>query len=433
MEPLFVDVKLWGKVIGVLSWDEKREVATFQYTPEYFKSGWDVSPLVMPNNASSRNTVYQFLGNRTPCFSGLPGLIADSLPDKYGTEIINEWFASRGVSVGQISPLDRLCYIGRRGMGALEFEPSKMISGLDASTRIHMDELTLLADSIFKDRENFRRRLLEQDQSVLDILKIGTSAGGAKAKAIIAYNETTNEVRSGQIQAPEGFTYWLLKFDGSGFLEHGDLNDGVMGIGNIEYAYYRMAIACGIHMMKSRLLTEGEHHHFMTQRYDRTDNGGKIHVQTLAALAHYDRDSLHSYESVFACLRRLRMDVPTQEELYRRMVFNVATRNHDDHTKNHSFLMNERGEWTLSPAYDLCYSYKPGGRFTATHQMSLNGKREDFTFQDLKAVAENVGITNYREVIDQVMEVVSRWSDYAKDSGVRDAHRQLIERNLILF
>jgi serine/threonine-protein kinase HipA len=171
----------------------------------------------------------------------------------------------------------------------------------------------------------------------------------------------------------------------------------------------------------------------MTQRYDRTDNGGKIHVQTLAALAHYDRDSLHSYESVFACLRRLRMDVPTQEELYRRMVFNVATRNHDDHTKNHSFLMNERGEWTLSPAYDLCYSYKPGGRFTATHQMSLNGKREDFTFQDLKAVAENVGITNYREVIDQVMEVVSRWSDYAKDSGVRDAHRQLIERNLILF
>lgn len=433
MADLIVNVKLWEKNVGALMWDKNKNVASFQYDDKFIRSNLNISPIVMPLNKSSKDQVYQFLGNRNDCFKGLPGLIADSLPDKYGTQIINEWFASQGLVNERITPLDQLCYIGKRGMGALEFEPDKSIKGLDTSSLLHMEELTKLADSIFKDRNSFQEKLIQQDKNILDIIKVGTSAGGAKPKAIIALNENTGEIRSGQVKAPEGFTYWLLKFDGTSYSEHDNNMKNPKGIGNIEYTYYRMAIDADINMMYSRLLTEGDSHHFMTKRYDRLDNGDKIHVQTLAALTHMNRDSRHSYEEAFASMRTLKLSYQQFEEFYRRMVFNVISRNHDDHTKNHCFLMNKEGEWALSPAYDLCYSYTPGGQWTDTHQMSLNGKVDKFTFSDLEKVGTLVGINKPNEIIEKTVDIVSKWKEYAKDNGVRESHIKQINKNLLLL
>ena len=433
MANLIVNVKLWDKNVGALMWDKDKGVASFQYDDKFIRSGLDISPIVMPLNKSSKNQVYQFLGNRNDCFKGLPGLIADSLPDKYGTQIIKEWFTSQGLANEEITPLDQLCYIGKRGMGALEFEPDKSIKGLDKSSLLHMEELTKLADSIFKDRKSFQEKLIQQDKHILDIIKVGTSAGGAKPKAIITLNENTGEIRSGQVKAPEGFTYWLLKFDGTTYSEHDNNMKNPKGIGNIEYTYYRMAIDAGINMMESRLLTEGDSHHFMTKRYDRLDNGDKIHVQTLAALTHMNRDSRHSYEEAFASMRTLKMGYPQFEEFYRRMVFNVITRNHDDHTKNHCFLMNREGKWSLSPAYDLCYSYTPGGQWTDKHQMSLNSKIDEFTFSDLEKVGILVGINHPNQIIEKTVDIASKWKEYAKDNGVRESHIKQINENLLLL
>lgn len=433
MEELVVNVKLWGKDVGALFWDKDKNVALFQYEDTFLRSGLDVSPVMMPLSGGRKEQVYQFLQNRTECFKGLPGLVADSLPDKYGTEIIKEWFGLHGLPDEKITPLDQLCYIGKRGMGALEFEPHRVIKGLDGSSILHIEELTRLADSIFNDRNNFKAKLIQRDKSILDIIKVGTSAGGAKPIAIIALNENTGEIRSGQVTAPGGFTYWLLKFDGTEYSEHGVNLKNPKGIGNIEYAYYKMAVDSGINMMESRLLQERDNSHFMTKRYDRLDNGDKIHVQTLSAISHMDRDTLHSYEQAFALMRRLKLDYNQQEEFYRRMVFNVISRNHDDHTKNHCFLMGRDGIWSLGPAYDLCYSYTPGGKWTNQHQMSLNGKREGFTFDDLEKVGESVGINHRREIIENTVDIVSHWKEYASECGVRESHIKQIETNLLLL
>lgn len=430
---LIVDVKIWGKNVGSLIWNDKQNVAAFQYEPDFLSSRLDISPIMMPLKKSTGDRVYQFLQNRNACFGGLPGLIADSLPDKFGTQIINEWFAANGMPNEQITPLDRLCYVGKRGMGALEFEPSKKFTDLEASSVLHVEELTKLADSIFSNRNSFQEKLIQDNKEIIDILKVGTSAGGAKPKAIIAYNEQTGEVRSGQVKAPDGFTYWLLKFDGTTYSEHDKITNNPKGIGNIEYAYYRMACDCGINMMESRLLVEKEYSHFMTKRFDRLDNGEKIHVQTLAGIAHYDRDERHSYEEAFGIMRKMNLSYTQMEEFYRRMVFNVVARNHDDHCKNHSFLMDRQGRWSLAPAYDLCYSYSPSGRWTNRHQMSLNGKQDNFTYQDLLVTGNKAGINNPGEIIEKVVEVVSRWDEYAKDCGVKEVHAKQIESNLLLL
>lgn len=430
---LIVDVKIWGKNVGSLIWNDKQNVAAFQYEPDFLSSRLDISPIMMPLKKSTGDRVYQFLQNRNACFGGLPGLIADSLPDKFGTQIINEWFAANGMPNEQITPLDRLCYVGKRGMGALEFEPSKKFTDLEASSVLHVEELTKLADSIFSNRNSFQEKLIQDNKEIIDILKVGTSAGGAKPKAIIAYNEQTGEVRSGQVKAPDGFTYWLLKFDGTTYSEHDKITNNPKGIGNIEYAYYRMACDCGINMMESRLLVEKEYSHFMTKRFDRLDNGEKIHVQTLAGIAHYDRDERHSYEEAFGIMRKMNLSYTQMEEFYRRMVFNVVARNHDDHCKNHSFLMDRQGRWSLAPAYDLCYSYSPSERLTSRHQMSLNGKQDNFTYQDLLVTGNKAGINNPGEIIEKVVEVVSRWDEYAKDCGVKEVHAKQIESNLLLL
>lgn len=432
MNELIVDVKLWGNNVGSLYWDKDAGAAVFDYERKFIRSGLDISPIVMPLGRYSGEP-YQFLENRNNCFKGLPGLLADSLPDAFGNQIINEWFASRGLSGEEITPMDRLCYVGQRAMGALEFEPSQEIEGINESSILHINELTSLARSVFADREKFQAQLNQEDTKILEILKVGTSAGGAKPKAIIAYNDVTGEVRSGQVQAPGNFGYWLLKFDGGTYSEHSEIADNPQGIGNIEYAYYLMAKDCGIEMTECRLLIEGDSHHFMTKRFDRTEAGEKIHVQTLAGIAHYDRDQRHSYEETFRIMRSMGLSYPDQEQLYKRMVFNVMTRNHDDHTKNFSFLMDKSGKWDFAPAYDLCYSYTPGGKWTNRHQMSLNSKQDNFTHEDLVAVAHNMGIRNSQAIIEQVQDTVATWKEYAIESGVKIEHSKVINDNLLLF
>ncbi|NDV83394.1 type II toxin-antitoxin system HipA family toxin [Bacteroides sp. 51] len=432
MEDLIVDVSLWGKNVGVLLWDQNRDIASFEFENKFIRSGLDLSPIVMPLKTAA-GMVYQFPENKSNCFKGLPGLIADSLPDAFGNQIINEWFASRGLPDDQVTPLDRLCYVGRRAMGALEFRPAKSIPGLNDSTQLHISELTELASEVFRNREEFQSKLLNQDKKILDILKVGTSAGGAKPKAIIAYNELTNEVRSGQVAAPDGFTYWLLKFDGGVYEEHAHITNNPQGIGNIEYAYYLMAKDAGIDMTECRLLPEGDNCHFMTKRFDRMNNGEKLHMQTLAGIAHFDRDQRHSYEQAFRVMRQLQLPYPQHEDFFRRMVFNVVTRNHDDHTKNHSFLMDQSGRWSLAPAYDLCYSYNPAGTWTKRHQMSINSKQDRFTFEDLQKVAEKMGIKKGKEIIEKVVDSASKWDGFAKGAGVKAIHASQIRENLLLL
>lgn len=432
MNELIVDVKLWGQNVGSLYWEKATGAAIFDYERKFIRSGLDIAPIMMPIG-KYKGAPYQFLENRNNCFKGLPGLIADSLPDAFGNQIIDEWFANKGISQEEVTPMDRLCYVGKRAMGALEFEPCSPLKGMEESSIIHIQELTELAKSVFTDRMTFQAKLRQEGRNIFDILKVGTSAGGAKPKAIIAYNDQTGEVRSGQVKAPEGFGYWLMKFDGGTYSEHAQITDNPQGIGNIEYAYYKMAEACGIQMTECRLLTEGSSHHFMTKRFDRTETGEKIHVQTIAGLAHYDRDQRHSYEEIFRVMRLMKLPYPQQEELFRRMVFNVMARNHDDHTKNFSFLMDKNGVWRLAPAYDLCYSYTPNGKWTNRHQLSLNGKQEGFTMKDLITTAENMGIRNHKIIIGEVQEAISRWKEFAEASGVKQEHIQLIGNNLLLL
>ena len=417
-------------MVGSLVWNPAMQMAVFEYDNAFRRNGIEPAPMTMP--LSQGNRPFSFPANRTDCFKGLPGLIADALPDKFGNQIITEWFTRQGLPIGEITPLERLCYVGQRAMGALEFEPSKASSLLNESTEIYIDELTKLAEDIFTKREAVQERMFQEDKTILDILRVGTSAGGAKPKAIIAYNEQTNEVRSGQVKAPEGFGYWLLKFDGVTYSEYGSVMENPKGIGNVEYAYYKMAQACGIDMAECRLLDEGDNHHFMTRRFDRTTNGDKIHMQTVAGLAHLDRDQRHSYEEIFGIIRKMNLPMEASQQLFRRMVFNVVARNNDDHTKNFSFLMDRNGKWKLAPAYDLCYSYKPGGRWIGQHQLSLNGKQDAFTRQDILTVGENMGIRRCNEMMDEVIDAVSNWNTIAKDCGVRENHIAEIEKNLLV-
>ena len=424
-------VTLWGKNVAAVVWDKENGHAVFEYFDSFINERLDIAPLVMSLEEIERgDRIFSFPGHRGKTFKGLPGLLADSLPDDYGNKIIDEWFASKGRTSADFTPVDRLCYIGKRGMGALEFEPANNDNVLDESSAVEIAQLTELAREVLNQRLLFQVDLKKGDKAILDMLKVGTSAGGAKPKAIIAWNEATKEVRSGQVKAPDGFTYWLLKFDG---VEDKKLNDNPMGVGRIEYAYYKMAIACGIEMTECRLLPEGNYAHFMTKRFDRADDGSKIHSQTLCAIAHFDRDGRYSYEQAFQVMRRMHLAYPEMEQMFRRMVFNVVARNHDDHTKNHSFLMDQGGRWRLAPAYDLCYSYSSSGKWTNRHQLSLNNKRDEFTYNDLLTVAKNMSIRNANEIIQEIVETVSSWEAYARESEVKKEHVMQVKENLRLL
>ncbi len=344
----------------------------------------------------------------------MPGLVADVLPDKFGTTLINTWLVQNNRPSNSMNPVEMLCYIGKRGMGALEFEPAQA-KGPDTATAVDMNSLVDMARKVLNARDGFTANLSEE-KALFDILKVGTSAGGARAKAVIAYNEKTGEVRSGQSNAPNGFSHWLLKFDGVSDYQLGN----TAGYGRVEMAYHLMAKDCEIEMMECRLLEENDRAHFMTKRFDRTADNEKLHMQTFCAMMHYDFEEInaYSYEQLFQTMRVLRLTYPQAEQLYRRMVFNVIARNCDDHTKNFSFLMNKQGEWRLSPAYDVCHAYRPDSAWVSQHALSVNGKRQNITRNDLLEVAKQMNIKKADSIVNQVTEVVSRWPVYAKQTGV---------------
>ncbi|MCX6189408.1 MAG: type II toxin-antitoxin system HipA family toxin [Bacteroidetes bacterium] len=421
------NVILWGKKIGVVAWNNQQGLGTFEFTKLYYEQAWDVAPLMMPQ---SQKRVFGFLdlkNNNT--FKGLPGLLADVLPDKYGSALINAWLGATGRPANSMNPVELLCYIGNRGMGALEFEPAYTELN-NKATKIEVDGLVTIAQRIIDKRNTFKTNLKNEiENGLLDLITVGTSAGGARAKAIIAYNEKTGEVRSGQTNAPPGFEHWLIKFDGVTDVDLG----GSQGFGKVEMAYHLMAKACNITMSECRLLKEHGRAHFMTRRFDR-EADSKIHLQSLCAMAHFDFENIgvYSYEQVFEVMRRLRLPYLDAVQQYRRMVFNVFARNCDDHTKNIAFLMHEDGEWCLSPAYDLCHAYRPGSPWVSLQSLSINGKRENISLEDFIAVAKKMNIKKPKEIITQIQNVIKQWKNFAKEVGVEKKLRDSIEKTLTL-
>lgn len=412
------EVRLWGTPIGAVSLERGASHAAFEYHHDFLRSKIELAPLTMPLGPR----IYQFPGLPEATFHGLPGLVADSLPDRFGNALIDAWLASQGRKPESFDAVERLCYIGERGMGALEFAP---VRGPDSreSKHIQVDALVELASKVLSDRQGLKVSFedSQQEGALRDILRVGTSAGGARAKALIAWNRQTDEVRSGQVAAGKGFDYWVLKFDGVSGNKDKELEDP-RGYGAVEYAYSLMARAAGITMSECRLMEENGRRHFMTRRFDRTKGGGKLHMQSLCALAHYDFNAAgaYSYEQAFLVMRDLGLPKAQLEEQFRRMVFNVLARNQDDHVKNIAFLMNKSGQWSLSPAYDLTFSFNPEGAWTSRHQVSLAGKRDGFAPGDFEVAAEAavLGRTRIRAITREVADAVARWADFADQAGV---------------
>ena len=399
------EVHLWEHHVGTVFWNEAQQVASFEYEPSFLGKGLKVAPITMPLT----DDIYSFPALPQRTFMGLPGMLAEALPDAFGRALLDNWLAAQGRQ--DANPVERLCFQGQRSMGALEFVPSKERI-LNAQQAIEVGSLVDAAREALHNKESFVTNISNSDEALLDIIRVGTSAGGQRPKAVIAYNDATGEVRSGQTSAPEGFDYWLIKLDGVYNKELGD----PMHFGEIEYVHYLLAKEAGINMTECRLYREHDRTHFMTRRFDRV-NGHKLHMQTLCGIAHYDFNMLHaySYEQAFGIMRRLRLTYPEAEEFYRRMVFNVVARNQDDHTKNISFLMNRKGEWRLSPAYDMAWAYNPNGGWTATHQMSINNKWDNITREDLLNVAYEMNVKGAKKIIDQVVDAVSQWRRLAKE------------------
>jgi len=421
-------VHLWGRRIGAVDLPTDQEVAVFEYEPEFADSGIEVTPITMPLEAGRR---YAFRGLSQQTFRGLPGLLSDSLPDRYGNALIDAWLATKGRTPESFDAVERLCYIGARGMGALEFEPATGPRSTQ-SHRVDIEALIELAAEVLDQRAGLAVSLegSKKKQALREILRVGSSAGGARPKALIALNPETNEVRSGQLDANSGFEHWILKFDG---VDDKTRDFGTaQGYGLIEWVYSDMAKQAGIEMAECRLLEEGSRTHFMTRRFDRLDDGAKLHMQSLGALAHldYNQPGAHSYEEAFLVIRQLDLGMDAVEEQFRRMVFNIVARNQDDHVKNIAFLMNRGGQWRLSPAFDLTYAYNPDGSWTSQHQMSLNGKRDNFTVEDLREVAQTASMKRGRaeEIFDQVTQAVKAWPALATDAGVEAERIDRIQR-----
>lgn len=427
-------IKLWGENVGAVSWDDYSQTGAFEFEPEFLKSNWDISPLMMPLAEARRrgrgNAIFEFMNLNRDTFYGLPGLLSDALPDKYGTTLINAWLASQGREPDSMNPVERLCYIGNRGMGALEFEPP-LDTKKEGAVDIDIKSLVEIAQQILSQRKKFSANIRKDTRKgIEDIIRVGSSAGGARAKAIIAYNEKTGKVKSGQVDAPKGFEHWLIKFDGVTNKQLGDPG----GYGRIELAYYYMATDCGIEISESRLLEENGRAHFMTKRFDRIGAKEKLHVQTLCGIQHYDFSMVgaYAYEQVFQTLRTLKMPASANEQLYRRMVFNVIARNQDDHTKNISFIMDKTGVWRLSPAYDVTYAFDPTNKWTKQHNLSLNNKTIGITRADLLKVAKEMNVKQANAIIDQVKGSIAKWPEYAEKTGVTKKQINSIHKALLL-
>ncbi|GAA4231168.1 type II toxin-antitoxin system HipA family toxin [Postechiella marina] len=428
-------VKIWGQTVGAVSWNDTTKVASFEYDTKFKASGLDLSPIKIP--IKSNTNIFSFPELRISrnadydTFKGLPGLLADVLPDKYGNQLINSWLAQNGRPENSMNPVEQLCFIGTRGMGALEFEPTQLKPN-KRTFEVEINSLVDIAQRMLNKRESFETNLSKNEQqAMLDILKIGTSAGGARPKAIIAYNKKTGQVRSGQTNAPKGFEHWLIKLDGVSDAQFGESK----GYGRIEMAYYYMAKACGIDMMESYLLEEHGRAHFMTKRFDRDAGSTKHHIQTFCAMQHYDFNEMlsFSYEQLFQTMRILRLPYTQAEQMFRRMVFNVIAKNCDDHTKNFAFRLKQNSVWELAPAYDICYAYRPGSVWVSQHALSINGKRKNFTRTDLLSVAKSMNIKKPNAIITEISNTVANWNIYANKAHVKAELQDKINKNLELL
>ncbi|WP_105103047.1 type II toxin-antitoxin system HipA family toxin [Microbulbifer pacificus] len=434
MEVINVDYR--GQTAGAVSFDTNTGIGAFEYAPAFIETGVELSPLKMP--LSSR--IYSFPQLSHETFRGLPGLIADSLPDDFGNAVLNAWMAAQGKNPADITPLQRLQYTGKRGMGAMEYSPATRIKYLNASQDIAIGELVAIAQEVLDSRSGFRVHLHktgeENREAMMALLSVGMSAGGARPKAVLAFNREFTQVRSGQTDAPVGFTHYLMKFDGVS--EHNKDRETFgdpMGFGAMEYVYHQLATNCGIDMMPCHLLSEGSRRHFLTERFDRRGND-KIHIQTLNGIAHvnYKTPGAFSYGELFGVARQLKLSAREAEQLFRRMVFNIVARNHDDHSKNFAFLLKEK-KWQLAPAYDLAYSYKPGSKWVNNHWMSLNGKRDNFTREDIYSLERVSPLFSRRKIdsiVDNTVEQVSHWRNLAMEHDVPKSLIDEIDGNLRL-
>ena len=426
-------VHIWGKVVGAVAWDEETKTASFEYDPDFKRLGWELSPLKMPLTPEQKIFSFPELQKNRELaydtFKGLPGLLADMLPDRYGSELINLWLAQQGRPENSMNPVEMLCFIGKRGMGALEFEPATMKQNVNTFS-VEINSLVDIAGKMLSKKENFVTNVRsDEEKAMREILKIGTSAGGARPKAVIAYNEKTGEIRSGQTRVPEGFEHWLIKLDGVSEIQLGSTH----GYGRVEYAYYLMASDCGIEMMPCRLLEENGRAHFLTKRFDRTGSHTKHHIQTFCAIKHYDYNQItsYSYEQLFQTMREIKLTYTEAEQLFRRMVFNVIARNCDDHTKNFSFILRQDSHWELAPAYDICHAYRPGSDWVSRHALSINGKRENITREDLINIGASIRCKKAKEIINEISNKVHNWNYYASEAGVDNKKKVAIGKTLI--
>jgi len=432
-----VSVKYNGHDVGAVSFNTETGLGSFEFEPRFIKTGIELSPIKMPLSQK----IYSFPEADPLAFNGLPGMIADSLPDAFGNAVLNAWIASQGKSPADITPIERLKYTGKRGMGALTYHPATQRKNLNASQQIKIQSLVSIAQEILDKREQFNIALGAQGQenkeAMLALLSVGVSAGGARPKAVLAFNDDFTQVRSGQTDVPEGFTHYIMKFDGVS--EHNKDRETFgdpMGYGTMEYVYYLMAKACGIDMMPCRLLNEGNRRHFVTRRFDR-DGNKKRHIQTLNGLAHisYKQVGLYSYGELFALARELTLSPDDAMQIFKRMVFNIVARNHDDHSKNFAFMLDDQNNWQLAPAYDLAYSYKPESPWVNSHWMKLNGKRDNFTREDFYSLEELSPLFSKRkinQIIEETTEHVSRWNSLAAEHSVPPSLLTLIGTNLRL-
>jgi serine/threonine-protein kinase HipA len=423
-------------VVGAVGFNTEKGLGSFEYDPGFIKKGVELSPIKMPLS----NRIYSFPELDFNTFKGLPGLIADSLPDDFGNAVLNAWVAGQGRSPSDITPLQRLQYTGKRGMGALEYAPATKLRSLNASQQVEIQSLVSIAQEILDSRGNFEVELKQNDQddreAMMSLLSVGMSAGGARPKAVLAFNEDFTQVRSGQAKAPSGFTHYLMKFDGvSEHNKNQETFGDPLGYGAMEFVYHLMANKCGVDMMPCRLLHEGNRRHFITQRFDRIKNS-KVHVQTLNGLAHvdYKKPGSFSYAELFGIARQLKLSAVEAEQLFKRMTFNIIARNHDDHSKNFAFIL-KKDKWSLAPAYDLAYSYKPGSKWVNSHWMSLNGKRDNFTRSDFYSLEKLSPIFNKKkidDIIDATIEHVSTWRQLAEEWDVPKTLIDEIQENLRL-
>lgn len=428
-------VKVWGELVGAIAWDQNQQLGLFEYDKKFRSKNWNLAPIKVPVN--SNQSIFSFPELRPQrnsefnTFKGLPGLLADVLPDQYGNQLIKIWLAQQGRPENDMNPVETLCFIGTRGMGALEFEPMQL-KAVQRTFKVEIQSLVDIAQQMLDQREEFNSNIQkDQENSIKEIITIGTSAGGARPKAVIAYNEKTGEVRSGQTNAPNGFEHWLIKLDGVSDIQVG----ASKGYGRVEMAYYLMAKACGIEMMESKLLEENGRAHFMTKRFDREGSSTKHHIQTWCAMSHFDFNEVtsFSYEQLFQTMRTLKLPYPQATQLFRRMVFNVIARNCDDHTKNFAFRLKKDADWELAPAYDICHAYRPGSVWVSQHALSINGKRKEILKQDLMVVAKSMNIKKAEMIIDEINKTVNNWEDFASQAKVSHEKTKAIGQTLLNF